>query len=64
MSKAQRKSQQAVQVGARFTELTDAQVGAVTGGSANIYYDASTGTYILRPAGQVYVGPGMLVGHT
>ncbi len=48
----------------RFTELTEDQARAVTGGTANIYYDVSTGTYILRPAGTVYVGPGVLVGHT
>jgi hypothetical protein len=48
----------------RFTELTEDQARAVTGGTANIYYDVSTGTYILRPAGSVYVGPGLLVGTT
>jgi hypothetical protein len=48
----------------RFTELTDDEARGVTGGTSNIYYDVSTGSYILRPAGSVYVGPGILVGHT
>ena len=48
----------------RLPELTEGEARAVTGGGANIYYDVSTGTYILRPAGSVYVGPGLLVGHT
>ena len=52
------------QEGATFTELTEAELAAVTGGVSNISYDVSTGTYILRPAGTVYVGPGILVGHT
>lgn len=48
----------------QFHELTEAEARTVTGGASNIYYDVSTGTYILRPAGTVYVGPGILVGHT
>ncbi len=48
----------------RFTELTEDQVRTVTGGTAAIYYDVSTRTYILRPAGTVYVGPGIFVGTT
>lgn len=49
---------------AGLTELSEDQARAVTGGTANIYYDVSTGTYILRPAGSVYVGPGLFVGTT
>ncbi len=49
---------------AGMTELTDEEVGLVSGGTANIYYDVSTGTYILRDSSQVYVGPGILVGRT
>ena len=48
----------------RLPELTEGAARAVTGGTANVYYDVSTGTYILRPAGSVYVGPGLLVGQT
>ena len=48
----------------RLPELTEAEARVVTGGEAAIYYDVSTWTYILRPAGSVYVGPGLLVGHT
>lgn len=48
----------------QFHELTEAEARTVSGGASNIYYDVSTGTYILRPAGTVYVGPGILVGHT
>lgn len=48
----------------RLPELTETEAQTVTDGGANIYYDVSTGTYILRPAGRVYVGPGILVGHT
>jgi hypothetical protein len=48
----------------RLTELSEDEARGVTGGTSNIYYDASTGSYILRPAGSVYVGPGILVGHT
>jgi hypothetical protein len=46
---------------ARLPELTEDQARAVSGGASNVYYDVSTGTYILRPAGSVYVGPGLLV---
>lgn len=49
---------------ARLPELTEDQARTVTGGTSNIYYDVSTGSYILRPAGSVYVGPGILVGQT
>lgn len=49
---------------ARLPELTEDEARTVTGGTSNIYYDVSTGTYILRPAGTVYVGPGVLVGTT
>lgn len=45
-------------------ELTEGEARAVTGGASNVYYDVSTGTYILRPVGSVYVGPGILVGQT
>lgn len=48
----------------RLPELTESEARAVTGGEANVYYDVSTGTYILRPAGSVYVGPGLFVGRT
>lgn len=59
------KSEQSeVKGSARFTELTEDEVRAVTGGTSNVYYDVSTGTYILRPAGSVYVGPGLFVGQT
>jgi hypothetical protein len=47
-----------------LTELSEDALRAVSGGGTNIYSDVSTGTYILRPAGQVYVGPGILVGRT
>lgn len=53
-----------VDVLSRLPELTEGEARAVTGGTANIYYDVSTGSYILRPAGTVYVGPGVLVGQT
>lgn len=49
---------------ARLPALTEDEARSVTGGASNIYYDVSTGTYILRPAGSVYVGPGILVGQT
>lgn len=57
-----RKNDQAPQL-ARLPELTADEARTVRGGAA-IYYDVSTGTYILRPEGGVYVGPGILVGHT
>ncbi|HEX5747934.1 MAG TPA: hypothetical protein VFZ09_16955 [Archangium sp.] len=57
-------SRRGAEVLSRLPELTEGEARAVTGGTANIYYDVSTGTYILRPAGTVYVGPGVLVGHT
>jgi hypothetical protein len=53
-----------VEVLSRLPVLTESEARAVTGGTSNIYYDVSTGTYILRPAGSVYVGPGILVGQT
>jgi hypothetical protein len=46
---------------ARLRTLTEDEARTVTGGTSNVYYDVSTGTYILRPAGSVYVGPGLLV---
>lgn len=58
-----RKNDQALQL-ARLPEIPEDETRAVTGGTSNIYYDVSTGTYILRPAGSVYVGPGVLVGTT
>ena len=59
------KSQQSEVKGrARFTELTEGEARAVTGGASSIYYDVSTGRYILVPKGSVYVGPGLLVGET
>lgn len=58
-------AQRGVDMLSRFTELTEDEARAVSGGGgAAIYYDVSTGTYILRPAGSVYVGPGLFVGTT
>lgn len=59
-----KNQQSGVKGSTRFTELTEDEMSAVTGGTSNIYYDVSTGQYILRPAGSVYVGPGILVGQT
>ncbi len=64
MFKAQRNPKHEAHRNATFTELTEEQVATVTGSTANIDYDVSTGTYILRPAGTVYVGPGIFVGTT
>lgn len=47
-----------------LTALSEEELRSVSGGTSNVYYDVSTGTYILRPAGSVYVGPGVLVGQT
>jgi hypothetical protein len=56
--------QRAVDTLSRFRELTEDEARTVSGGTSNVYYDVSTGTYILRPAGSVYVGPGLFVGTT
>jgi hypothetical protein len=45
--------------------LGEHELQAVTGGGEqffNAYYDVSTGSYTLVPEGQVYMGPGLLVG--
>ncbi|MCY1079602.1 hypothetical protein [Archangium lansingense] len=64
MKKNQATRRDVMEALSRLPELTEGQARAVTGGASNIYYDVSTGTYIVRPAGSVYVGPGLLVGNT
>ena len=64
MMKKNQPPQRGVDALSRLPELTEDEAHTVTGGTSNVYYDVSTGTYILRPAGSVYVGPGLLVGTT